>query len=1182
MKKIIEQLLGGKFEYEQPQLLFSPERISVKLPAGETRRGELYFGTEDNQKIRGFITSSNRRIVPGITKFSGTTICLQYGIDANGMEPGEVCQGWLTITSNIGEYKIPFRIETEKAQVKSSAGEIHDLDSFCAIAKKDVREAYRIFTDKSFPVVMKDSSSYEKALYKGFSNQPVTYQHMEEFLISMKKKEQVTVTLKQEERTFYDVKESMQETMEIQKSGWGHLRLDVETKGDFLELNKHVITDEDFIGSSYHIRYVIREDKLGAGNQHGEIILRSPYQTLTYKILATRSPKIQVNVNLGEKRMRLALLQDYLECRKGNMDFKTWAGSSHYILNQLRESACDYPEYQIYEAYLLHQEGNDEDAVKILKRFQDTTAIREDLELAGAYLFVCSLTGLYTDRELVTRRIQSFYRQKEDSFLLFWICMRMDKSFRETPSMAVFRMEEQFEKGSRSPILYLEAWNYLAKDISLLHRLSKFWIQVLLFAAKGELLNEELVMRMAYLSGYEKSFNNSLYRALSAGYEAFPSDDTLEAICKYIMKGNPRKKEYFKWFALAVERGLRLTRIYEYYVETLDVSYQRDLPKALLMYFTYNSSSLGDAKKAFIYANVVANKDYEPQTYEEYKQSMQAFAKEKLLQGRMNENYAVLYQEFIAKPETSDMAQAVAGKMFTYRLYCDDPKIRQVIVRHSQMEKEEIYPCVQGVAYPRIFHEDAVVMFQDDKQRRYVSTVAYNLTKLMDEQMMLESVLGAGAVDSGLLLNYCENAAITSKNLGVFQLLVQLDTFTDVYKKEIRGKILDYYTKNIHDDEVDRHLKKMDCREYAAVNKKVLIEILISRGLYRQAMGIVEDVGCEGVDLVNLLKMTSRMLVRCDLEEDDELLALASEIYRNGKYDEVLLQYLMLYRYGPIDELFSIWKSAKGFDMDTYDLEERILNLLMFSDDYRKEGEEILQSYVHQSGKERIIGAYLTQIAYGYLVKGYPISEYVRERLEYCYKQKWPVNVICRIALLKLLSREKDEKNIYLKMKEELLEECNNLGYQFAFFHKLPAELLSLYQLDDKMFVECIADPDAKVTLHYALDTGLGVAPEKKTEPMRCHYQGIYTKPFTLFYGETLYYHFTIEKGGKVKETPEREMQMSKVDGLPSSKYQLINQILSARRLEKDQEVQKSMKHFLRQEQYVKEMFGIEKETENE
>jgi hypothetical protein len=71
-------------------------------------------------------------------------------------------------------------------------------------------------------------------------------------------------------------------------------------------------------------------------------------------------------------------------------------------------------------------------------------------------------------------------------------------------------MEEQFEKGSRSPILYLEAWNYLAKDVSLLHRLSKFWIQVLLFAAKGELLNEELVMRMAYLSGYEKSFNNRL------------------------------------------------------------------------------------------------------------------------------------------------------------------------------------------------------------------------------------------------------------------------------------------------------------------------------------------------------------------------------------------------------------------------------------------------------------------------------------------------------------------------------------------------------------------------------------------------------------------------------------------------------------------------------------------------
>ena len=41
----------------------------------------------------------------------------------------------------------------------------------------------------------------------------------------------------------------------------------------------------------------------------------------------------------------------------------------------------------------------------------------------------------------------------------------------------------------------------------------------------------------------------------------------------------------------------------------------------------------------------------------------------------------------------------------------------------------------------------------------------------------------------------------------------------------------------------------------------------------------------------------------------------------------------------------------------------------MFTSDYRKEGEKILEDYVHHSGKERITGAYLTQTAYGAFVK---------------------------------------------------------------------------------------------------------------------------------------------------------------------------------------------------------------------
>ena len=64
--------------------------------------------------------------------------------------------------------------------------------------------------------------------------------------------------------------------------------------------------------------------------------------------------------------------------------------------------------------------------------------------------------------------------------------------------------------------------------------------------------------------------------------------------------------------------------------------------------------------------------------------------------------------------------------------------------------------------------------------------------------------------------------------------------------------------------------------------------------MYRPS--VISELGYEGLSIESLLKLTSRMLIRCDMAEDEELLALASDVYRMGKYDEVILKYLMDYR----------------------------------------------------------------------------------------------------------------------------------------------------------------------------------------------------------------------------------------------------------------------------------------------
>ena len=78
--------------------------------------------------------------------------------------------------------------------------------------------------------------------------------------------------------------------------------LRIETKGEFLEPERHVITDEDFIGSSVQINYLVHADQLKRENHIGEIIVRSPYQELTYHVLASRGARIHIDVTQRRKK----------------------------------------------------------------------------------------------------------------------------------------------------------------------------------------------------------------------------------------------------------------------------------------------------------------------------------------------------------------------------------------------------------------------------------------------------------------------------------------------------------------------------------------------------------------------------------------------------------------------------------------------------------------------------------------------------------------------------------------------------------------------------------------------------------------------------------------------------------------------------------------------------------------
>lgn len=1179
LRRRIEELMNGKFEYQPPALQLSKNQVKETVEPGEGIQGQISLGAADGRKLRGFLTSDNRRILTNLERFQGTAVTFVYGVDTAGLQPGDEVQGNLCLTTNVGETRVPVQVRIARSTGSSAMDRIRTIEDFAELASRDFREAYRMFRDPAaFAVVLGSMNDREKALYEGMSQNPMTYQHLEEFLVGMGCKEPVSVSLKTDSVKFMEVQGSIQESFLVKKAGWGRLSLEVETEGEFLEVHKRTLHEEDFIGSIYELDYVIRGEKLGKGRNFGRIILRSPYEELAFTVAASRYADSLESIERQEKKYRLRMLRDYLALRCHKLDYKSWITQGRALLEEVKAAGLEYPEYQMYEAYMDYEEENTAHAKEILKEYLDKIFVKEELELAGIYVYLGSMLGLFRNREQVVQRLHNFYLQKENSFALFWAWSQLDEEMKNSPSKMAFAMEELFEKGCNCPLLYLEAWNLISGNISLLRRAGGLWTQVFLFAGREHLLTEEFCMRLAYLSGYEKHFSRSLYHALEYAYEAFPSDDTLEAICKYIMKGNPRKPEYFRWFSLAVERGLRVTRIFEYYMETLDLSHQRELPKTLLLYFTYNSSGLGDTRKAFLFANMIANKGREPDIYASYRQKIEEFAAAALAQGKINEDYAVIYQEFSMNPQTPEAANEIGKMLYTHRLYCGDSRIRRVIVRHSQIAGEEVYPCIRGVAYPRIYTEDAVILFQDEKQIRYAATVNYNKKKLLDERDAAKKCLELGAAQPGLYLCACCDQEITGENLELFRTLADMEGFSQTYRKSIKEQLLKYYEDHLDEDAVEDGLGELRRAGFAEVDKKRTLELLIDGGCYQDAYKIIQESGCEGVASEKLLKLVSRRIIGQELEEEEELLALAGLVYDQGKYDEVILSYLLKYTKGPVDRLLKLWSSARAFRMDTFRIEERILELLMYTWDYRPEGSQVFRAYVRQTGKEQVVVAYLTFAAYGAFIHRKKMDSFMEKCLGTACQRNWKVDLVCRLAYLEVLAGKKKLTGTEEQMAEQILAECAQKKMAFGFFRRLPKEMLGKYQLADKTFVEYRGVPQERVALYYSLNTGFGTKADFHREPMNEVYPGVFLKAFTLFYGETLHYYFQTEREGQVQKTAIRTFSMNRIDENSRSKYQSLNRVLSAWKLGQSTKAARLLSEYLRKEQYQKSIFTIKKE----
>ena len=1031
------------------------------------------------------------------------------------------------------------------------AGIVTNLKEFAAYALNNTEEAFHLFKSESFPELLPEGDHAGRALWRGLMKPPVSLTAMEEFLVSTGMKEPVSVTLPVTEGAFYDVRDTFQDTVRLKRDGLGSFALTVRTDADFIELARHRVTDEHFIGMSYDFPYRILVGRLGNAVRKGRIVFESQRGRLEYTVTASaHSAEYMPHTALINRnelyltRLRLDYMLEKIS-REEYVEQSLKAIEEHYCMST---GAISF--LRLYQAYLEKLGGNTAEAAAILREFKDTPFPETEPESEAGCLYLNSLIGGGGENPGDTaRRVRTLYERNPASYILLKLLFLTNPDIGHYPRRRSKAFEESYARGCRSPLLYAEYLRDLRSNDALVSRLSDLNIRTLVFAARHGGLTEALALRVAYLSDNEKFYSPGILTILTTAYESWPLDGICEAIVRMLMKGQPRDGSCFPWYEKAVSKNIKIIRLYEYYAETLPESRRAVLPLPIRKYFALNNTSLSEETRAAIYANVVRNRGTDPETYAAYRVKAETFAYEALGRGRIGEDYATLYQEFIHSIRDEASGAALAEVLFTERVYLDDDSVKSIAVIHDGLAKEQIVPVLHGVAYIRRYTEDARLLFENAVSGRYYTGVPYNVMPLMDGGPLMALIASREIPNDGFLLH--ETRAIEDRpcesvrEFRLWKRTVESDSFTKLRKAEAREKILGYVAAHPESGFFHQDTSMKTLKEYAEADLVTLVKVLTDAGLDRETYDILLEYGTEQVPPEQLLALAGRMIEEAGDAADEDLVRFCADVFRTGMRDEQLLDYLSAHFEGSMEEMLAVRKSASELLLDTWALDGRILALAAAKRMNISEGPDILKDYAEHGGDAKLIRKYLEFHADSILGSDEEVRKPVAECIARLCDRKEPVDFAMKLALLKYLSQKKRLTSHQEMEADALMDECMARGLRFAFMKNLPASYRRQYRLEDRVFVEKKASLDADVRIRYRLESGLsGEEGREKTDMLTHRFRGIYSKEFTLFYGETLHLTITVQSGGRVIETEERTIVSDRaaLDG-PGS-YPRINRML--------------------------------------
>ncbi len=1182
MRELREHIRTENYVPVTGQLTFSEKQAELSPAPGEKAVGSFVVAAAGNAAAEGFVRTDDERMRCLTPYFCGAQEQIEYSFDADGMQDGETRSGRFFIVSNYGEYELPWKAAVQERPAASSLGEISDLFHFTNLARASWDEAVKLFYSDRFPGIIGRREEELQQLYRGLSAYKGNEVNMEEFLIAIRKKQPISFVSGRREITA-EVSEQTSEELILQKVGWGPVRIAVSVKGDFLAVEKTRILADDFLGNQYRLSVFLDAEKLHAGDNFGCVTLEWCHGRIEVPVTARRRGTASQAGERGRgglRAERLRLVSLYQDFRMKKIGAQEWKKEARTCVDRLiRLSPERSIEPKLFHAQLLMTEDKADEAGWVLMRLHD----RVQEAPPAVYCYYLYLTTLYNREESYVRkttlRIEEIFSQNGQDWRIAWLILFLSRQLSRSASRKWEFLQTQFAAGCISPVLYLEALQLLNVNPMLLERLDGTARRLLLYGARKGILSQDLMGHVIRLAGKEKYYDAVLFDILKRHWERTKDEETLQAVCTLLIKGGRTGKDCYFWYLQGVEQKLRITRLYEHYMLSLDLEQDVEIPRSVQIYFAYQSN-LDYECAAYLYAYMERHREEDPELYIAYRPQMEQFTVEQLHRGRINRHLAELYRSLLPGALfTPENAAALAPLVCVSEVSCPQ-ECRRLAAVYSRRSGEKTVSLRAGRGYAELCGAGDLLFMEDESLHRRPADASVKRKPLFDRGALFASLAPYAADVLSYHLAAVQDAQITvnEANADSYLQIARAEGVRKDWQGAVRMALIRFYFEEDRTGELDTVLAPLEPEGLSAAERTEAVRYLVLQGFYEKAYHWLEGMDLHEQDARILLRMCSRLLEEEKFRQEARMTALCFQAALRGKYDGNMLRQLADCYEGSIAELEAVKAAAEGFGLNTFSLCERLLEQMLFCGADVTERTELLRQYIAEGGRSETRIAFLHRCAYSYVMEDQPIHASAVQDILRLLRQNEPVTDLCRIACLTYYAANRDavDPQTAVALRDlggRMIRQDQLLPVLKEFADLIPGAALLL----DKTFVVYRGDPGKSAVLNYRILRREDADAEYESASMRHICSGIFTAEFILFPGEKLQYYVTepdspsaiLDSGLlKAQETPHAPSGRYGMLAAATAEHLGDGQSRSARRLNTD-----VLKRYLYTDFCAKELF---------